>query len=241
MVAGPRERVLVLSTPPPTTPAIARAPHLARRSPPFPYSRAPLPRLGNAVGGAGAAALTAAAAAFLGLLPVGVAAALSDSFATYSETGFDMDLDIPFDGVAQPETLEVMFLVVATYLGLMVIYVWLASLIDEEPGAGGASSASDPPHGRFHGGPPAARRGQGQQGSGGSSSSGGAGGGDEREQLPPGYAQYLHAPIRSTREPKRPHELVAPGGAGGAADCSLDSVKASLAAQAAEYVSQQVK
>jgi hypothetical protein len=76
---------------------------------------------------AAARTATAAAAALLGLLPAGASRAAVAALASAAEgVGYDLD----FDG-ASPEVLEVMFVVVATYFGLMVLYIWLASMIDE--------------------------------------------------------------------------------------------------------------
>lgn len=79
---------------------------------------------------AGTAAATAAstAAALAGLLPAGVASAI-DGLGPY-DAALD-PLDAELLDASTPELMEVMFIVVATYFGLMVLYLWLASIIDE--------------------------------------------------------------------------------------------------------------
>ncbi|KAI8477075.1 MAG: hypothetical protein J3K34DRAFT_516042 [Monoraphidium minutum] len=153
---------------------------------------------------AGAAA--AAAAALAGLLPAGAAAALDALPPLDAPAALDPEL---LD-VATPELVEVMFFVVATYVGLMLMYLWLASMIDEEEadanasrGAGGGSAGAQPPP-------------------------------------PPSYDGYQTANIRSVREPRRGHALVAPplpddGGWGGGGGGAITGLKASLAAQAADF------
>jgi hypothetical protein len=69
---------------------------------------------------------------------------------------------------------------------------------------------------------------------------------EQEQQLPPGYGKYLHAHIRSVREPARKgHELVAPppedGWGAAAGGDELRVLKAALARQAADYVAQQIR
>ncbi|KAI8471428.1 MAG: hypothetical protein J3K34DRAFT_520516 [Monoraphidium minutum] len=185
-----------------------------------------------------AAAAGAAAAALAGLLPAGAAAAADQLVAPFAAAGFDLDLDLPFDGTP-PKALEVMFLVMVTYVGLMALYVWLASMVDEGPGSGGAA-------------------GTGGGGGGGKLQGGGGGGGgpagqqqqrSEAQQqpsdleMPPGYSSMLHAHIRSARDPARGHALVAPAdpALAGCGAHALAGVKESLAAQAADYVAAQTR
>jgi len=64
-----------------------------------------------------------------------------------------------------------------------------------------------------------------------------------QQQPPPGYPDYLHANVRSVREPKRPHELVAPtwqSDPEGYLD-GMAGLKASLSGQAADFVARQVR
>lgn len=68
-----------------------------------------------------------AAAALATLLPAGVASAM-DSLAPYDAP---LSLDTELVEGASPELVEVLTFVVATYVGLMLLYLWLASMIDE--------------------------------------------------------------------------------------------------------------
>ncbi|KIZ01838.1 hypothetical protein MNEG_6125 [Monoraphidium neglectum] len=180
---------------------------------------------------AAARTATAAAAALLGLLPAGASRAAVAALASAAEgVGYDLD----FDG-ASPEVLEVMFVVVATYFGLMVLYIWLASMIDEDPDtashahghtafrSGGAAGRPHNPHQQAQQQQPKQQQLQ------------------DQEQLPTGYARHLRAHIRSAREPRRGHELVVPATCEDGGPCSVEGVKANLAGQAADYVAQQVK
>lgn len=66
----------------------------------------------------------------------------------------------------------------------------------------------------------------------------------QQQQLPPGYSRYLHAHIRSVREPRRgQHALVAPSPEDDPAAYAgaLSGLKQALSGQAAEYVAQQIK
>ncbi|KIY91906.1 hypothetical protein MNEG_16058 [Monoraphidium neglectum] len=81
-------------------------------------------RLPRRAARAALSAAASAAAALAALLPAGSAAA--------AEGLAPLSLDPDFaEGAATPELVEVFFFVVATYIGLMFLYLWLASMIDE--------------------------------------------------------------------------------------------------------------
>ncbi len=88
----------------------------------------PRPRLRTLL----ARAAAHAAAALAALLPAGAARAM-DALAPWDAAPYDLvDPDV-IDAVAGDETLlEVMLVVVACYVGLIVGYLWLASMIDGE-------------------------------------------------------------------------------------------------------------
>ena len=195
--------------------------------------------------------LAAPAAATLALLlgPAAGAARALDAFplddGPLAAGGFDLDAAAAAGAVdpdvfaTNPELADVVFVVAVTYAGLMALYLWLASIADDEDaggvGAGGGEGDAEQQQRRQ-------RRHWRQRGGGGSSAGGGSGGsGDEL----PGYSQLLHAPVRSetAAPPRRGRALAAPSPrddpeayAGG-----LAGVKAALAAQAADYVAAQVR
>jgi hypothetical protein len=117
-------------------PHAARPPVTPGPSRPRPSPAPPTNSLPRALARAAAAPLAAAAAALAGLLPAGAAAALGD-LAPYDaalwEAGmaYDPDFINPdlIDG--SPELVEIMVVVVGTYAGLMVLYLWLAAWIEE--------------------------------------------------------------------------------------------------------------
>jgi len=74
------------------------------------------------------AAATTVAAALGALLPPGAARAMDDAPSPWDMTDLDPSLA---DTAGSDSLLEVMFVVVACYVGLMVLYLWLASMIDE--------------------------------------------------------------------------------------------------------------
>ena len=119
-----------LRPPPPPTPPPPPPPAHKQRA------RPNKPRLRRLVAGAAAATAASAAAALAGLLPAGAAAAV-DSLAPY-DSPLSLDPELV---EANPELVEVMFFVVATYVGLMFLYLWMASLIDEVCGRGGGGAA----------------------------------------------------------------------------------------------------
>lgn len=170
------------------------------------------------------AAATTVAAALGALLPPGAARAMDDAPSPWDMTDLDPSLA---DTAGSDSLLEVMFVVVACYVGLMVLYLWLASMIDEESDStvnGRPNSFEDPQQHQS----PAPSQQQLQP---------------PTDPLPPSYPKYMHANVRSVREPKRGHALVAPSfeeSPGSYVD-GLAGVKAVLARQAADYVAGQVR
>ncbi|GBF93784.1 hypothetical protein Rsub_06116 [Raphidocelis subcapitata] len=71
----------------------------------------------------------------------------------------------------------------------------------------------------------------------------GAGADGKADLPPPGYSDWAHARIRSAREPRRGHALVAPPAGEGAADgaAGVAGLKVALAGQAADFVSAQIR
>lgn len=104
-------------------PSCPRPPH---RFPPLPDTPLIIPRLRRLAAAAGAATAASAAAALAALVPAGAAGAI-DALAPY-DSPLSLDPEIVD---SNPELVEVMFFVVATYVGLMFLYLWMASMIDE--------------------------------------------------------------------------------------------------------------
>jgi len=104
---------------------------------PLPPGLKPL-RLGRLFISAAAATVASAAASVTGwLVPVEGASALDSLPPFDAPLSLDADIDL-LEGGSTPELLTVMTVVVITYVGLMILYFWLAAWIDEvSAGEGG--------------------------------------------------------------------------------------------------------